>query len=209
MFIARQTGVRGRDHDWLYSTRLDHDWLDNWTDDEIAVSTDRGLGRRASGPVFLTGRSVRTPMTEVTEAIDVPVAPETVWEVLTDLDAYPQWNTLLSISGRLSVGETLSVRLSMPGLPTVPLAPEITAVEPERALRWRSQLFGVRAEHAFLLEPQVEGGTRFVQTEQFQGRVAGPVVTRLERRIRRGFEQMNVGLRRQAVALSEERTAEQ
>lgn len=138
-------------------------------------------------------------MREVREAIDVPAPPAVVWAVLTDTDAYPEWNTLLSIRGELAVGETVAVRLSTPGLPTVPFEPEITAVDPDRALRWRSRLFGVTAEHAFLLEPLADGGTRFVQTEQFSGPMAGPVVRRLERRIRRGFQQMNVGLRRQAI----------
>jgi len=142
-------------------------------------------------------------MTEVSAAINVPGSPETVWTVLTDFEAYDQWNTLLSISGTPSVGETLAVTLSMPGLPTVPISPEITAVEPGRALRWRSRLFGVEAEHAFLLEPLSDGGTRFVQTEQFGGVLAGPVVSGLERRIRRGFEQMNLGLRRRVVELGE------
>lgn len=145
-------------------------------------------------------------MPEVSESIDVPAPATVVWTVLTDLDAYPQWNTLLSIRGELAVGERLKVRLSTPGLPVVPIRPEITAVEPERALRWRSRLFGVDAEHAFLLEPLPEGGTRFVQTEQFSGAMAGPVVGRLERRIRRGFEQMNVGLRRRATELVESET---
>ena len=143
-------------------------------------------------------------MTEVSVSVDVPASPETVWSVLTDTDAYPQWNTLLTVRGALAVGETVDVRLSIPGLPTVPIAPEITAVDPERALRWRSRLFGIEAEHAFLLEPLDDGGTRFVQTERFTGALASPVVGRFERRIRRGFEQMNVGLRRRAIERSEE-----
>lgn len=146
-------------------------------------------------------------MPEVSEAVDVPATPATVWAVLTDVDAYPAWNTLLSVQGEFQVGETVAVRLTMPGMPTVPLKPEITAYEPERAIRWRSRLFGVEAEHAFLLEPLADGGTRFVQSEQFSGAMAGPVVRRLERRIRRGFDQMNVGLRRRALELSERDSA--
>jgi len=142
-------------------------------------------------------------MPEVTASVDIPAAPETVWSVLTDTDAYPQWNTLLSVRGEFAVGETVAVRLSMPGLPTVPLAPEITAVEPARELRWRSRLFGIEADHAFLLEPLEDGGTRFVQAEQFSGAMAGPVLNQFERRIRRGFEQMNVGLCRRAIELTD------
>ena len=143
-------------------------------------------------------------MTELSVSVDVPATPETVWAVLTDTDAYPQWNTLLSVRGEFTVGETVAVWLSIPGLPSLPISPEITAVEPERALRWRSQLLGIEAEHAFLLEPLDGGGTRFVQTERFGGAMAGPVLSRFERRIRRGFEQMNVGLRRRAMELADD-----
>ena len=139
-------------------------------------------------------------MTEVTASIEIPAPPAVVWDVLTDFEAYPRWNTLLAVTGDVAVGERLAVRLSMPGLPTVGFAPEITAVDPERALRWHSSLFGVSADHAFLLEPTDEG-TRFRQQEQFGGPVAAPLVGRLERRIRRGFEQMNVGLRRRALEI--------
>ncbi len=142
-------------------------------------------------------------MSDITAAIDVPAPPAVVWEVLTDVESYGRWNTLLSVTGEFTVGNTVSARLSMPGLPTVRLRPEITAVEPERAVRWRSSLFGIEAEHAFLVEPASDGTTRFVQTETFDGPVAGFVVGRLERRIRRGFEQMNVGLRRRAVELAD------
>ena len=93
----------------------------------------------------------------------------------------------------------MAARLSIPGLPTIRIRPTVTAVEPERALRWQSTLFGVRAEHAFLLASTADGGTRFRQREQFTGPLATPVVNRLERRIRRGFEEMNLGVRRHAM----------
>lgn len=156
---------------------------------------------RRHGGLLMVGPYLQM-MPDVTAEIDVPVAPAIVWDVLTDVESYSQWNTLLSVTGTFRVGTTVTARLSMPGLPTVPLRPEITAVEPEQALRWRSELFGISAEHAFLLEP-IADGTRFVQTETFEGALVGPVVGRLERRIRRGFEQMNVGLRRRAIELSD------
>ena len=161
------------------------------------------LGHHPDRGLFPAGSNEES-MPEVSVSIDIPAPPETVWLVLTDTEAYPQWNTLLSVRGDFTVGETVAVRLSIPGLPAVPIAPEITAFEPEKALRWRSQLFGIEADHAFLLEPLADGGTRFVQSEQFSGAMAGPVVRRFERRIRRGFEQMNVGLRRRAVELVDE-----
>lgn len=143
-------------------------------------------------------------MTDITASIDVPAPPAVVWEVLTDVESYACWNTLLSVNGEYAEGNTVSARLSMPGLPAVRFRPRITAIDQGRAVRWRSSLFGIGADHAFLVEPASDGITQFVQTETFDGPVAGLVVNRLERRIRRGFEQMNVGLRRRAVELSDE-----
>ncbi|WP_254271071.1 SRPBCC domain-containing protein [Haloarcula marina] len=141
-------------------------------------------------------------MPEVTATVDVSAPPTVVWAVLTDVAAYPQWNTLLSVDGEYAVGERVSARLSVPGLPTVSFAPEITVVDPRRELRWRSSLFGHDAEHSFRLDELADGGTRFVQHEVIDGPLAGPVVGAMERRIRRGFEQMNVGLRRRAAELA-------
>ncbi|WP_167768424.1 SRPBCC domain-containing protein [Haloarcula amylovorans] len=140
-------------------------------------------------------------MTEVAAGIDVPATPATVWEVLTDVSAYPRWNTLLSVRGELAVGETVDARLSVPGLPTVSFAPEITVFDPQRELRWQSSLFSVDAEHRFLLEPTTGGGCRFVQRETIDGPLAARLVDRFDRRLVRGFEQMNVGLRRRATEL--------
>ncbi|MBV0922823.1 SRPBCC domain-containing protein [Halomicroarcula limicola] len=139
-------------------------------------------------------------MTEIAAGIDVPATPATVWEVLTDVSAYRRWNTLLSVRGEFAVGETVDARLSVPGLPTVSFAPEITVVDPRRELSWRSTLFGVDAEHRFPLEPTA-GGCRFVQRETVDGPLAARLADRFDRRLVRGFEQMNVGLRRRATEL--------
>ncbi|WP_324758059.1 SRPBCC domain-containing protein [Haloarcula montana] len=142
-------------------------------------------------------------MRELSVSVDIPVPPETVWRVLTDTSAYPQWNTLLRIDGEMSPGQTVDAQLSVPGLPTVSFSPEILTVDPGRELRWRSGFLGVSAEHAFLLEP-IDGGsgTRFTQYEEISGPLTARVVDRLARRLRRGFEQMNVGLRRYAVTVA-------
>lgn len=140
-------------------------------------------------------------MTEITSSVDIPASPSTVWDVLTDVDAYSAWNTLLRVSGDYVVGETVDARLSVPGLPTVSFAPTIVTVDPDREITWRSTLFGHAAEHTFRIEPAPDGTTTFVQHETIDGPLAAPVVGRLDRRLERGFEQMNVGLRRRAIEL--------
>lgn len=143
-------------------------------------------------------------MRELSVSVEIPVPPATVWHVLIDVEAYPRWNTLLRVEGEFTPGETVDATLSVPGLPTVSFSPEIVTVDPERELRWRSGLLGATAEHAFLLEP-IDGGTRtrFTQYEEITGPLTSRVVDRLARRLRRGFEQMNVGLKRHAVMVAD------
>ncbi|MFC7028239.1 SRPBCC family protein [Halomicroarcula sp. GCM10025710] len=55
-------------------------------------------------PTQLTGgfcldRPYAGVMREPSASIDVPAPPATVWEVLTDVAAYPRWNTLLRVRG--------------------------------------------------------------------------------------------------------------
>ena len=143
-------------------------------------------------------------MPDIAASIEVPAPRATVWRVLMDVDAYPQWNTLLRVSGEYVPDGDVSARLSVPGLPTVPLRPTIVTVDPERELRWRSRIFGHSAEHAFLLETTADdASTRFVQEEHIDGPLAGPLIGPFERRMRRGFEQMNLGLRRRCRELTE------
>ena len=147
-------------------------------------------------------------MHEVSSGIDIPASPSTVWTVLTDVDAYPTWNTQRRGRGDLTREGTVAARLSIPGLPTKPFRPTVTSVVPDVELRWETTLFGLDARHAFLLDPLEDGNaTRFVQREQIDGRFADRFVGGLERRMRRGFEQMNVGLERRATELAETETS--
>lgn len=141
-------------------------------------------------------------MAEIAASIDVPASARTVWDVLMDVESYAQWNTLLRIEGEFSLGESVGAKLSIPGFPTVSFRPTIVGLEPRRELRWRSSLFGFDAEHAFLLEPSDDDETRFVQYERISGPFTNRLVGRFERRLRRGFEEMNVGLRRRATELT-------
>ena len=47
---------------------------------------------------------------EVIHEIDVAASPAVVWEVLIDLDRYPEWNRYSpNVRGRVAVGEVISV----------------------------------------------------------------------------------------------------
>jgi hypothetical protein len=109
-------------------------------------------------------------MKTVSSTIDIDAPPSRVWDVLTDLAAYPEWNPLFpQASGQIAVGQ----RLTLATRPTVGRAmtikPKLLAVQPGAELRWVGGLPGIiGGEHSFTLTA-AGNGTRVVQSETFRG----------------------------------------
>jgi len=133
--------------------------------------------------------------------IHIAAPPARVWQVLTDFAAYPDWNPfLIAVQGRAEPMTHLEVRIRMPDRREHVFKPVVLQATPERALRWlgRVGLPGVfDGEHGFFLEAE-GAGTRFRQTESFQGflvpllwRQVGPATTA-------GFAAMNAALKARA-----------
>jgi hypothetical protein len=137
---------------------------------------------------------------ELTSQIEIEAPPERVWAVLTDLDAYPDWNPfIVRIGGELSVGSRLEVRIAPPGGRAMTFKPTVRVVEPNRELAWLGRFLVPRlfdGEHHLRLDP-LDGGTRFTQSERFSGLLV-PVTGGILDKTQRGFEQMNAALKRRA-----------
>lgn len=137
--------------------------------------------------------------------IEIDAAPATVWTVLTDLAAYPEWNPFItSSSGTLATGARLVNRLEPPGGRPLTFEPTITEVDEGRVLEWlgRLGLPGVfDGRHRFELVPR-GSGTRLVQSESFSG-VLVPLLRRsLDTATAAGFRAMNVALKTRAEAVA-------
>jgi hypothetical protein len=134
-------------------------------------------------------------------SIEINATPKRVWAILTDFAGMARWNPFISsISGALIPGSRLSVQIVPSGKSAMRFTPTVLAVKPERELRWLGKLLlpGIfDGEHYFLLEPIGEKRTRFTHGEKFSGllvSVFGGTLSATEK----GFEAMNVALRRQA-----------
>jgi hypothetical protein len=106
-----------------------------------------------------------------TTEIDAPAAR--VWSVLVDLPGYREWNPfIVEASGNVAVGETLALRMALPGRDPMTIRPRLLIVDPERELRWKGRLLvsGLfDGEHAFGLTPLPGGRTRLDHWEHFSG----------------------------------------
>ncbi len=79
--------------------------------------------------------------------------------------------------------------------------PTVTTLRPREAFGWLGRL-GVPGvfdgAHRFELEPLDGGRTRFVQSERFDGILAGPLKRSIRDRTLAGFEEMNRALAERA-----------
>jgi hypothetical protein len=133
--------------------------------------------------------------TEVT--IDAPV--ETVWDVITDLGQYPEWNPfIVSAAGDVAVGQRLTNRMQPAGGKAMTFKPTITEVDTGQTFEWlgRLGLPGVfDGRHRFDLSPTPDGGTQVVHSEQFTGVLVRFLRKSLDTQTKQSFEAMNTALK--------------
>ncbi len=95
----------------------------------------------------------------------VAADPDLVWDTLSDLASWPAWMPgveRIQLQSPLAVGATFTWRASRANLQS-----RFTTVERPTGLAWTGRTTGIRAVHAWTLEPR-DGGTA-VHTEESWG----------------------------------------
>ena len=142
-------------------------------------------------------------MRELRTEIEINASAGKVWRVLTDFDAYPEWNPIIrKAEGRPEPNSKLNILIQPSGAPRgMRFRPTLLKAEPEKELRWMGSLF-VRGlfdgEHIFIIDPLSETSVRFVQREEFGGLLVPLFWRSLDKDTRRGFSEMNAALKRRA-----------
>lgn len=115
-----------------------------------------------------------TQTAEIRTTIVIAAPPETVWAVLTDFEAYTDWNPfIVQSAGQAVVGTQLDNTMQAQHLdnPTN-FKPTVLVARENEELRWLGHLLipGLfDGEHYFLLEATANGGTKFSNNENFRG----------------------------------------
>ncbi len=138
--------------------------------------------------------------------IEIAASADRVWQVLTDLASYPEWNPFITrIAGSLAVGSRLDTFLQPPGSRGIGFKPTVVALVPGRELRWLGKLLirGIfDGEHSFRIEPLTQERVRFIQEERFSGILTFPPLFRvLTNGTQEGFTAMNQALKQRAEIL--------
>ena len=143
-------------------------------------------------------------MRELQASIEIDAPAERVWDVLSDLSRYEEWNPFMTqAEGELIEGAKLAIRIQPPGGRQMEFRPTVLEVEPRRSVRWlgRFILPGIfDGEHTLAVEPAGESAARFTQRERFSG-ILTAFSGKLFDRTQAGFEAMNEALKRRCESI--------
>lgn len=108
----------------------------------------------------------------IKEAITIRAPKETVWQVFTEIENWPDWNTVcrecrLEDAETMEEGASISFELSPLVFP-LRIAPVIETFEEGREVTWVGAKWGLRARHTFLFS-KIDEGTRLESRESFSG----------------------------------------
>lgn len=147
-------------------------------------------------------------MYELRTEIEIDATAETVWAILSDFAAYPQWNPfIVELKGaeRPELGAKLDVQLVPAGGKGMRFTPSIVECAPGRGFAWLGRLMvpGLfDGEHRYELAPAPDGRVRFVHSERFSGVLVPFLKKMLDGPTRQGFEAMNQALKARAERVS-------
>ena len=137
-------------------------------------------------------------MKELRTEIEIQATPDKVWQVLTSLDNYPEWNPFIHHAiGKAMVGEKVDITVKS-GTKEMTLHCTVVKVEPNKELCWKyhvalPMLFS--GEHSFIIE-QVEGNkVRFIDREIFTGFLVSSQTKDINTNSKQGFEAMDKALK--------------
>lgn len=133
---------------------------------------------------------------------DVDATPARVWEILTDLARYPEWNPqIVSASGSTDVGDEITLELALSGGPNMTVTAVIEESEPGRSLTWRgngTRRWLFQGHRRFDIEAASDGA-RVRHLERITGLAAPLFALRIGRQARRNHHALNAALRDQAA----------
>jgi hypothetical protein len=136
-------------------------------------------------------------------AVEIDAPAERVWQVVSDLARYCDWNPFIVRSaGEPRVGERLDITIAAPRMKPVSFRPRVLDVERGRLIRWKGEfklpgLFDGR--HALIVDPLDGGRSRITTHEDVTG-ILLPFVSKVPAASQQGFDLMARAVKERAEA---------
>ncbi len=118
--------------------------------------------------------------------IDAP--PDAVWEVLSDVSGWAEWNDVM-IDGRCSGGEGARVSCKVAVGPIwFPVDSKMRTWHDAQEMAWGEDMGRIlRVNHGFTLERRGEAGTAVVHFERFEGAIGRLVYPLIRRSLTKNY----------------------
>lgn len=137
-------------------------------------------------------------MKELCTEIEIQASPEKVWQIITNLDKWSEWNPFIHHAiGKAQVGEKVDITF-LSGSKDMTLHCTVVKVESNRELCWKYHVIlpGLwSGEHSFTIEPMRTSQVRFIDKEIFTGLLVPLQAKDIDINSRRGFEAMDEALK--------------
>lgn len=137
----------------------------------------------------------------VEHRIGVQASADAIWELVRDVEGWSAWNpTYPEVSGRVQIGETLTMTVVLPGMKPQTLKAVVLDWVPNEQLHWRATAMGglLRATRYIEIEQLAEESC-IVANGEILGGLIGPAVARqIGAKVFKGLRLMNEALKVQA-----------
>ncbi len=134
--------------------------------------------------------------------VDIAASPQRVWDVMRDVERWPEWaasmiNVALLNGRELAMGS--KARIRQPRLPVIVW--EVTKIDPQRGFIWQTKSMGavIRAEHWITAR---DGGSHVSLRVEINGLLEPLFRPWLTRMTRRNVEIEAVGLKRRCEEMA-------
>ena len=148
------------------------------------------------------------PGLRIEHRIGVQAPAEVIWEVISDLKSWSQWNPLYpKAAGEIRIGATLELTLALAGQSPQEIRPTVLEWVPNEQLHWRLSMMGglVKTTRFFEIESLAEASCIVSNGELFAGLMGPSIGKRLGRSVYRGFAAMDDALKARAELLWQRR----
>jgi hypothetical protein len=135
---------------------------------------------------------------EYRASASIEADPDTIWSILTDASAYPDWDSgVEKIEGTIAPGERIKVYSELDPGRGYPI--KVVEFEPGRSMTWKGGMpLGLfKGLRTYDLAPEANGAVRFTMVERFSGPLL-PLVGRSLPDFGPSFEKFAKGLKERA-----------
>jgi hypothetical protein len=140
-------------------------------------------------------------MKELRTEIEIQASAEKVWQILTGLEKYPEWNPFIRHAiGKAEVDKTVDIDFQ-PDSKGLKLHCTVIVAEPNRELCWKYHFIHpvlFRGEHSFTINRMGDNQIRFIDREIFYGWLVPLQAKDIDTNTKSGFEAMDKALKARA-----------